>query len=261
MIFHSPLDAVDFSQDADPAVTRYLAQASGFAARSLGARPGSLTGWFNRQAWHGTAITFESARTTTTAQVARVTEPCSLSGAGEPGRRGSVGGVIDPDYGWRTERLALEPLQPGSAAELFPVLDDAALHRFTGGAPLPLTELEAWFARLAARRSVDGSQVWGNWLVRLNEGGAAVGTLQATLPAGGPSEGAAEVAWVVGRAWQGRGLATESARSLVELLRADGWTIVAHVHPEHEASQGVARAAGLVPTDVMVDGEVEWRSA
>ena len=169
--------------------------------------------------------------------------------------------MIDPDAGWLTQRLTLEPLQPGNAAELFPVLDDAELHAFTGGAPLPLPELEAWFVRLAARGPADGSQVWGNWLLRLTDGGAAVGTLQATLPAGGPGEGAAEVAWVMGRAWQGRGLATEAARSLVELLQADGWTVVAHVHPDHVASKGVARAAGLVPTDVMVDGEVEWRSA
>ncbi len=169
--------------------------------------------------------------------------------------------MIDPDAGWLTQRLTLEPLRPDSAAELFPVLDDAELHTFTGGAPLLLTELEARFTRLATRRSGDGSQVWGNWLVRLTDGGAAVGTLQATLPAGGPGEGAAEVAWVVGRAWQGRGMASEAATSLVGLLRADAWTVVAHVHPDHVASQGVARAAGLVPTDVVVDGEVEWRSA
>lgn len=169
--------------------------------------------------------------------------------------------MIDPDDGWLTQRLALEPLQPGSAAELFPVVDDIKLHTFTGGAPLPLAELEAWFTRLAARRSQDGSQVWGNWLVRLTDGGAAIGTLQATLPAAGPSAGAAEVAWVIGRAWQGLGLATEAAGSLIETLRADGWTVVAHVHPDHLASQGVARAVGLVPTDVVVDGEVEWRSA
>ena len=169
--------------------------------------------------------------------------------------------MIDPDAGWLTQRLALEPLQPGSAAELFPVLDDAELHTFTGGAPLPLTELEAWFTRLAARGSADRSQVWGNWLVRLSDDGAAVGTVQATLPARGPSAGAAEVAWIVGRAWQGRGVASEAASSLVELLRADGWTVVAHIHPDHLASQGVAHAAGLGATDVMVDGEVEWRSA
>jgi protein MpaA len=88
VIFHSPLDAVDFSEGADPAVTRYLAQASGFVARSLGARPGSLTGWFNSQPWHGTAITFEFAGTTSTAQVARVSRALLSLARWRAGSRG-----------------------------------------------------------------------------------------------------------------------------------------------------------------------------
>lgn len=88
VIFHAPLDAVDFSEGADPAVTRYLAQAAGFAARTLGSRPGSLTGWFNSQAWHGTAITFEFAGTTTTAQVARVSRALLALGRWRAGSQG-----------------------------------------------------------------------------------------------------------------------------------------------------------------------------
>ncbi len=72
VVFHSPLDAVDFSEGADPAVTRHLAQASGYPARTLGARPGSFTGWFNQQAWDGTAVTFEFASTATSSQLTRV---------------------------------------------------------------------------------------------------------------------------------------------------------------------------------------------
>jgi hypothetical protein len=45
---------------------------------------------------------------------------------------------------------------------------------------------------------------------------------------------------------------------VVGRLRDAGWTVVAHVHPDHRASQGVARAAGLRPTDVVQDGEVRW---
>jgi len=33
---------------------------------------------------------------------------------------------------------------------------------------------------------------------------------------------------------------------------------VAHLHPHHVASQQVARAAGLVPTAEVHDGEVRW---
>ena len=72
VVFHSPLNAVDYSDGADPAVTRYVAKASGFVARRLGSRPGAFTGWFNAQRWHGTAITFEFARTTSASQLSRV---------------------------------------------------------------------------------------------------------------------------------------------------------------------------------------------
>jgi len=146
------------------------------------------------------------------------------------------------------------------AAELAPLLDDAALHEFTGGTPLSAKALAARYARLATRRSPDGDQLWGNWVIRIRATGAAAGTVQATLPAGGPAAGPAEVAWVVARAAQGQGYASEAARSLVAVLRHDGWTVIAHINPGHHASQRVARAAWLVPTAVIHDGETRWAS-
>ena len=168
--------------------------------------------------------------------------------------------MIDLDRGWRTERLDLEPLTVEHAAELAPVLDDAALHEFTGGAPLSPAALTARYARLAERRSPDGHQLWGNWVMRVRRTGMAAGTMQVTLPAGGPAAGPAEVAWVVGLPAQGRGYAKEAASSLVALLREDGWTVIAHIHPAHLASQRVAQAAGLAPTGEVHDGEVRWVS-
>ena len=173
--------------------------------------------------------------------------------------RGPRHHVIDLDQGWRTERLDLEPLVVAHAAELAPLLDDARLHEFIGGAPLSAADLAARYARLAVRRSPDGDELWGNWVMRLRATGAAVGTVQASLPVGGPEAGPAEVAWVVVSASQGRGYATEAARSLVGRLREAGWTVVAHIHPGHLASQRVARAAGLAPTgEVRDDGEMRW---
>jgi RimJ/RimL family protein N-acetyltransferase len=166
--------------------------------------------------------------------------------------------VFDVAAGWETERLRLEPLTESHAAELAPLLADPALHEFIGGAPLPESALTERYARLQARRSPDGAQAWGNWLLRVRETGRAVGTVQATLPTAGPDAGPAEVAWVVARVAQGRGYATEAASSLVRRLGEAGWTVVAHVHPDHVASQRVARAAGLSPTEQVVDGEVRW---
>jgi RimJ/RimL family protein N-acetyltransferase len=97
--------------------------------------------------------------------------------------------------------------------------------------------------------------------MRVRGTGNAIGTVQVTMPAGGPAAGAAEVAWVVGVQAQGGGYAKEAACGLVALLLEAGWTVAAHIHPAHLASQRVARAAGLSPTGEVHDGEVRWVTA
>jgi RimJ/RimL family protein N-acetyltransferase len=162
---------------------------------------------------------------------------------------------------WFTRRLTIQPLTVAHAAELAPLLDDPELHEFTGGRPLGLAELADQYARWQTRQSSDGTQVWGNWVLRIRDTATAIGTLQATLATGGRDHhlgGVAEVAWVVARSAQGCGYASEAAASLVQHLRDSGWAVIAHIHPDHLASQRVARAAGLVPTDQIVDGEVRW---
>jgi RimJ/RimL family protein N-acetyltransferase len=148
----------------------------------------------------------------------------------------------------------------GHAAELAPLLDDVSLHEFIGGEPLTAADLAARYRRLAVRRSPTGDQVWGNWVLRIRATGAVAGTVQVTLPAGGPAAGPAEVAWVVVRGAQGHGYAKEAARGLVAALQEAGWAVVAHIHPGHLASQRVARAAGLSPTAEVHDGETRWVS-
>ncbi len=154
----------------------------------------------------------------------------------------------------RTARLDLLPLHPDHAAELAPVLTDPALHTYIGGEPLDAPALRERYARWAAG-SPDPEVVWANWALRLREAGALVGTVQVTA---GPGP-VAEVAWVTGTAWQGRGIATEAAKALVaEVLRQGVPAVVAHVHPEHAASVAVASAAGLRPTTRWQDGERRW---
>ena len=156
-----------------------------------------------------------------------------------------------------TPRLTLEPLLRRHADELQPLLDDTSLHEFTGGSPATLDELRARYGRLEARTSPDGAETWLNWVVRLRAGDVAAGVVQATVR---PQAGVAWVAWVMGRPYQGRGLASEAAAALVEWLRDRGIADVrAHVHPEHAASGAVAARAGLEPTGERVDGEVVWR--
>ena len=57
-----------------------------------------------------------------------------------------------------TARLVLEPLRPDHARELAPVLDDPALHAFTGGAPESEEQLHARYTRQAAGQSPDGAR-------------------------------------------------------------------------------------------------------
>ncbi|MEU8521804.1 GNAT family N-acetyltransferase [Streptomyces sp. NPDC048577] len=162
----------------------------------------------------------------------------------------------------RSERLDLEPLRIEHAAEMAVVLGDPSLHTFIGGAPASEDALRARYARMLAG-SLDPEVSWCNWVLRSHAESVLTGTVQATLfpaaptsPSGGRS---AEVAWVVGTDWQGRGFASEAARTLVAWLRTrDVTLVVAHVHPAHRASAAVAAAAGLSPTDVRQDGEVRW---
>ena len=157
-----------------------------------------------------------------------------------------------------TARLMLEPLQVEHAAEMVEVLSAPALYEFTGGAPPSLERLRARYARQAVGHSPDGRQGWINWIARERETGVAVGTVQATLTTqDGRLE--AEIAWVIGAARQRRGYGTEAAGAMVEWLRTQGIkTITADIHPDHEASMGVARRLGLAPSPVIEDGETRW---
>ena len=156
-----------------------------------------------------------------------------------------------------TERLRLAPLAVEDADELSTVLGDARMYEFTGGDPPSLDQLRERYRRLVVGHSADGSQQWLNWVVRLAADDVAVGVMQATVEADGSS---ADVAWEVGVPWQGRGIASEAARAIVEWLVGQGvGTITAYIHPEHHASGRVAARAGLSATAELVDGETMWR--
>jgi RimJ/RimL family protein N-acetyltransferase len=156
-----------------------------------------------------------------------------------------------------TARLDLLPLLVEHAEQMAPVLSDPALHTFTGGAPDSPRELRSRYQRITAG-SPDPAVSWLNWVIQLREEGCLTGTVQATIGSSGGGL-TAEIAWVVGTAWQGRGIATEAAQGLVDWLsRQPVQAVVAHIHPDHRASASVAAAAGLVPTDQWQDGELRW---
>ena len=153
-------------------------------------------------------------------------------------------------------RLTLVPLSAGHADEMAAVLAGPELYTFTGGSPPTRQELRARYERWIAG-SPDPAVSWCNWVIQLRGPRCLAGTVQATTSTGDEPE--AEVAWVVGTPWQGQGIATEAARALVAWLGQQSIkTVIAHIHPGHQASAAVAAAAGLTPTGQLQDGEMRW---
>ena len=117
----------------------------------------------------------------------------------------------------RTPRLRLEPLTVRDTDALFPVLDDPALHTFTGGEPRTRAELQAWITAVEPGRSPDGTQSWCNWVVVVVETGSVAGTVQATV-----EREDASLAWVIGAAFQGHGYAKEAAAAMACVAHRSG---------------------------------------
>jgi RimJ/RimL family protein N-acetyltransferase len=169
----------------------------------------------------------------------------------------------------RTARFDLEPLSPTHAEEMVVVLADRALYAFYDDEPSPsLDELRERYRRQAAGVSSDGLQVWHNWIVRDRATGACIGFVQATVTdrdaEGSRRDRVAELAWVVATAHQRRGVAVEAAQAVRDHERNGPdavRTIAAHIAPGHVASEAVARALGLRPTDRTVDGETVWEGS
>lgn len=156
-----------------------------------------------------------------------------------------------------TDRLDLEPLRISHAAEAARAFADERLHTFTGGSPADEAALRDRYVLQLRGSSPDGRATWLNWMLRRRDSGELVGTVQATV-----RDDTADLAWVVAVPHQGQGYAREAALAMHDWLRVRGVArFTAHVHPEHAASSAVARALGLTPTDVVVDGETRWAGA
>jgi RimJ/RimL family protein N-acetyltransferase len=167
--------------------------------------------------------------------------------------------VLTPDTPLTTRRMYLAALREKDAAQMAVVLADARLHEFIGGAPASPQALARRYRRLAAGSQRQQEQ-WLNWIVRLRTTGVPIGTVQATVTLAAGGEHAAEVAWVIGVPWQGRGFASEASAALVGWLRGSGVaTITARIHPQHRASERVAQRAGMRLTAAVVDGERVWQ--
>jgi RimJ/RimL family protein N-acetyltransferase len=155
-----------------------------------------------------------------------------------------------------TTRLDLVPLVAADADDLYPILRDPSLQRFTGETPPADVEaVRSGFARWEARRSPDDAELWLNWVLRRRVDARAIGLVQATV-----GEASTAIAWTVGVEFQRQGFATEAGGALITWLRESlgSTVIVGSIHPDNVASQTVAHRIGLRPTDRLHEGEVVW---
>lgn len=144
--------------------------------------------------------------------------------------------------------LVLEPLGERHAALMWPLLSDARLYvHLDESPPASLDALQQRYRRWEAHRvSPDGQERWLNWVMFVQ--GQAVGWLQATVQ----PDGAAWVAYVVGTAHQGQGLARRGVQRLLEHLRRDhGCTrALAQVEVANHPSIALLHALGFAPMAV-----------
>jgi RimJ/RimL family protein N-acetyltransferase len=141
--------------------------------------------------------------------------------------------------------LRLEPQTAAHAREMFEVLNDVEVHTYLDDTPpVSVDALRDRLARLETRHSVDGSEQWLNWALRLGDG-VLIGYVQATVQA----NGLAWVAYVLGRAHWGRGHATRAMGAMIdELVNQYGVTqLLATADRDNRASIALLGRLGFTP--------------
>ena len=139
--------------------------------------------------------------------------------------------------------VLLEPQVGAHAEAMFALLSDPALYRWIDEAPpADVGSLRARYERLETRTSADGRQHWLNWIVR-RPGQPPLGYLQATVL----ENGEAWVAYLLGSAHQGRGLATRATAAMLAHLEAEyGATrLLANVEAENGPSIRLLQRLGF----------------
>jgi RimJ/RimL family protein N-acetyltransferase len=141
----------------------------------------------------------------------------------------------------RTARLVISRMAPDDAAGLHSALAGPDVGRYLGGPDVgDLDDVRRRIARVLAGPD-DPDRTWVNLTLREVEG-PVIGRLEATV-----NPGWAEVAWVLGAAWWGRGYGTESALWLADYL-ADVFGVTelwGTVHPDNTASIALMRRLGM----------------
>lgn len=110
--------------------------------------------------------------------------------------------------------FVLEPLLAAHAREMFAVLADPAIYEFENTPPPSEAWLQARYRRLETRGPADASEIWLNWVIRLDRGELA-GYVQATVLPGATALVGYELN---SRHWR-RGIGAHAVASMLVELR------------------------------------------
>jgi ribosomal-protein-alanine N-acetyltransferase len=142
-----------------------------------------------------------------------------------------------------TSRLELRPFRPEDAAELHEIFSDPETHTIGGGPLTSLAQTAAWISRRAETELQHGLQ----WYAACDgAGGGILGNCG--LFAGRTGSAEPEIGYEIRRPCQGRGLATEAARAVLDDALASGiGRVWATIRPRNTASLRVAAKIGMTP--------------
>jgi RimJ/RimL family protein N-acetyltransferase len=140
-----------------------------------------------------------------------------------------------------TARLTLRPFREADVQPFWELSQDPEVMRYMGDRTLP-TLHEAW-------RAIAGSighwalRGYGQWAIEERESSRLIGRAGIINPAEWPG---AEVGYLLGRAWWGRGYATEAAQAAMDWgFRETGFgELISLIDPANTASIAVAMRLG-----------------
>jgi [ribosomal protein S5]-alanine N-acetyltransferase len=147
-----------------------------------------------------------------------------------------------------TPRLTIEPLSTDHAGGLLAALDHPSVGEFIGGPDV--TTLDALIDRIERVSLGPGEQYhpeqWHNFVVMLRDDRTIIGRVEAST-----YDDWAEIAYVFGPQWSGRGYATEAVEWLIASLHERGVDeLWAAVHPDNAPSLRLLDRVGFrVVTD------------
>jgi len=142
----------------------------------------------------------------------------------------------------RTDRLLVSRMTIEDASGIHEALSDPEVRRYLGDTDAGDVADVRSRIETVLRGPADPTQAWVNFTLR-ERSGSIIGRLEATL-----NPGWAEVAWILGAPWWGRGLGTEAGVWLAGYLDDECGIheIWASVHPDNAASIGIMRRLGMV---------------